>query len=257
MPGALASCGLVGRAPRAGRPGSKRRAARKCYGRVAAGGFLAVGAGRRSWSCPSCLPGLANVLRACGAVRILGAVIGEDFPAVLSAAQQGSEAAFTRLWADANPALVRYLRVIAPQAADDVAADTWVQVVRGLGRFRGDEAAWRAWLFTTARRRAIDASRRRARRREGPLHDVPEAVLPVTPDAADEALERLGTRSAVALLAGLPPLQAEVILLRVVAGLDNDAVARLVGRSPGAVRVAGHRGLRRLAEILAGTGVAR
>ena len=53
------------------------------------------------------------------------------------------------------------------------------------------------------------------------------------------------------LVAQLAPLQAEVILLRVIAGLDVDSVARLVGRRPGAVRVAAHRGLRRLAEILA------
>jgi RNA polymerase sigma-70 factor, ECF subfamily len=188
-------------------------------------------------------------------VLILGAVVGEDFPAVLSAAQEGSEAAFTRLWTDTNPVLLRYLRVIAPETADDVAADTWVQVVRGLRRFRGDEAAWRAWLFTTARRRMIDASRRRSRRKEEPLDDVQAAFLPVTADAADLAMEHLGTKAAIRVLAGLPPLQAEVIVLRVLVGLDYDAVARLVGRSPGAVRVAAHRGLRRLAEILAEAGV--
>ena len=44
-------------------------------------------------------------------------------------------------------------------------------------------------------------------------------------------------------------------MLRVVAGLDTDTVALLVGRSPGAVRVAAHRGLRRLAAILAEAGV--
>jgi RNA polymerase sigma-70 factor, ECF subfamily len=186
---------------------------------------------------------------------ILGAVFGEEFPAALAAAQNGSDAAFTRLWLDANPALVRYLRVIAPEVAEDAAAETWVQVVRGLPRFRGDEAAWRAWLFTTARRRVIDASRRRSRRREEPLDEVSATALPVTADAADEAMERLGTQSAVRLLARLPRLQAEVVMLRVVAGLDTDAVSRLLGRSPGAVRVAGHRGLRRLAEILTEAGV--
>ena len=174
---------------------------------------------------------------------------------MLASAQHGSEAAFTRLWLDVNPALVRYLRLMAPESAEDVAAEAWVQVVRGLRRFRGDETAWRAWLFTTARRRAIDESRRRSRRREEPLDDVPAAVLPVTADAADEAMERLGTQTAITLLARLPRLQAEVILLRVVAGLDTEAVARLRGRSPGAVRVAAHRGLRRLAEILAEAGV--
>ena len=188
-------------------------------------------------------------------VPILGAVIGEDFATVLAAAQRGGEAAFSRLWTDGNPAVLRYLRVIAPEAADDIAADTWVQVVRSLPRFRGGEAAWRAWLFTIARHRVVDASRRRSRRREEPLQDVPAALLPTTADAADQALEHLGTRSAIMLLGELPPLQAEVILLRVVAGLDTDAVARLLGRSPAAVRVAAHRGLRRLAQILAETGV--
>jgi len=101
----------------------------------------------------------------------------------------------------------------------------------------------------------IDASRRRSRRREEPLQDVPAEALPLTADAADEAMERLGTQSAISLLSRLPRLQAEVILLRVVAGLDTNAVARLLGRSPGAVRVAGHRGLRRLAEILSRAGV--
>src|SRR5438477_644980 len=82
---------------------------------------------------------------------------------------------FARLWRDANPALLRYLRVIALGAEEDIAAETWVQVVRGLPAFRGDEQAWRAWLFTTARRRAIDLARRRSRRPETPLDDVTAA----------------------------------------------------------------------------------
>lgn len=174
---------------------------------------------------------------------------------MLGAAQEGSEEAFSRLWRDTNPALLRYLRVVATDSAEDVAAETWVNVVRGLSGFRGDEAAWRAWLFTTARRRAIDDGRRRSRRPEAPLNDVPVALFPSTVDTADVVLEHLGTQSALSLLAGLPRLQAEVILLRVVAGLDTDTVAKLVGRNPGAVRVAAHRGLRRLAQILAEAGV--
>jgi RNA polymerase sigma-70 factor (ECF subfamily) len=182
-------------------------------------------------------------------------VIGEDFPAVLASARDGGEAAFSRLWRDGNPALLRYLRVMAPEVAEDVAADTWLHVVRGLDGFRGDEAAWRAWLFTTARRRLVDEARRRARRPEAPLDEDSAARLAGPADAADGALERIGTRAAIELLTSLPPLQAEVILLRVVGGLDTGAVARLTGRSPGAVRVAAHRGLKRLAEILAAEGV--
>ena len=198
---------------------------------------------------------MAKLLRPLAGLPILSPVIGDEFEAVLRAAQAGSGEAFSRLWRDGNPALLRYLRVMVPGAAEDVAADTWVQVVRGLTAFRGDEQDWRAWLFTAARRRTIDERRRRSRRPVTPLVEVASEQLPVSEDAADVAIEHLATRSVMALVAGLPPLQAEVILLRVVAGLDNEAVARLTGRSPGAVRVAAHRGLRRLAQILAETGV--
>jgi RNA polymerase sigma-70 factor (ECF subfamily) len=182
-------------------------------------------------------------------------VIGQAFAEVLASAQAGNEAAFSRLWRDSNPALLRYLRVLAPQAAEDVAAETWLQVVRGLAGFRGDEQAWRAWLFTTARRRTVDEVRRRSRRPEKALQETLPGQLPTSPDAAELAMEYIGTRSAMTLVAQLPAHQAEVILLRVVAGLDNETVARLVGRTPGAVRVAAHRGLRRMAEMLAEAGV--
>src|SRR5215469_12274479 len=104
-------------------------------------------------------PEMAISLRARRGAVILSAVIGAGFGDTLTAAQEGDEEAFTRLWLDGNAALLRYLRATAPEAAEDIAADTWVHVVRGLSRFRGDEAAWRAWLFTTARRRTIDQAR--------------------------------------------------------------------------------------------------
>jgi RNA polymerase sigma-70 factor (ECF subfamily) len=188
-------------------------------------------------------------------VRILTSVIGEDFPAVLAAAQGGSEAAFATLWRDGNHALLRYLRVAARAAAEDVAAETWVQVVRGLGGFRGDERAWRSWLFTIARHRAIDEARRRSRHPAAPLDELPHGSEPRTGDAAAAAMANLATDALIEAIGQLPPAQAEVILLRVLADLDNETVARIVGRSPGAVRIAAHRGLHTLARAIAPTGV--
>lgn len=187
-------------------------------------------------------------------------MIGRDFETVLAAAQHGDEDAFARLWHDGQPALLRYLRVIAPDAADDVAADTWLQVVRGLAAFTGTEQNWRAWLFTTARRRVIDRTRQAIRRPTislDALTDLGLAENPAvhSPDAADLALDNIGTQEAIALVASLPPMQAEVILLRVVAGLDTETVGQMLGRSPGAVRIAAHRGLHRLAGLLAEAGV--
>jgi RNA polymerase sigma-70 factor (ECF subfamily) len=182
-------------------------------------------------------------------------VVGDDFARVLADAQGGSEDQFAVLWRDANPALLRYLRVLAPENAEDIAAETWVHVIRGLPRFIGDEAAWRAWLFTTARRRLIDQARVRKRHPAEPLDDVSAAEMPRSPDAAQIALENIATESAIALLSQLPPPQAEVIMLRVVAGLDTDAVAALLGKTPGNIRVMAHRGLKKLEDLLGRAGV--
>jgi RNA polymerase sigma-70 factor (ECF subfamily) len=182
-------------------------------------------------------------------------VVGEDFAALLTAAQGGSEQAFSVLWRDANPALLRYLRVVAAEHADDVAAETWVQVVRGLPRFTGDESAWRAWLFTTARRRLLDQARVRKRHPAEPLDELSAADVPRTADAEQLAMDNIATQGAMALLSRLPEHQAEVIFLRVVVGLDTEVVAEMLGRTPGAVRVAAHRGLKKLAALLSGAGV--
>jgi len=64
-------------------------------------------------------------------------------------------------------------------------------------------------------------------------------------------MDHLGTEAALALIATLPPDMAEVVLLRVVAGLSADEVARIMGKSPGNIRVLQHRALARLARELA------
>ena len=178
----------------------------------------------------------------------------EEFAELLLRARAGDEEAFSRLWVDLNPRLLRYLSLEPGQSAEDLAAETWVSVVKGLRRFRGDETAWRAWVFATARRRALDAARRRSRR----PREVPGAIHEDTwgvPDHSDAVVDGLSPGAAVALLSTLPPLQAEVLALRVVAGLPVETVAVMLGKSPGAVRVSAHRGLRTLAATLRSQGV--
>jgi RNA polymerase sigma-70 factor (ECF subfamily) len=184
-------------------------------------------------------------------------MLGSSFPELLAAAQGGDEQAFAVLWRDLQPALLRYFRVAAREAAEDLAADTWVSVIRGLGRFRGDGRAFRAWVFTVARHRAIDWRRQAARRPTSlvPVEQLAERPAPDDPVAA--VLEAQSTRAALALLAELPPDQAEVVALRVLGGLEVAEVARIVGKRPGAVRVLAHRGLRRLAKRMEAAGLAR
>ena len=182
-------------------------------------------------------------------------MIGAAFSITLASAQGGDETAFACLFRELQPALLRYLQVITPEA-EDVAGETWLQVVKGLRGFRGGEEAFRAWLFTIARHRAVDAGRSRSRRPDVPLALTEAAEQQLTgPDAAELALEAISTQSVLALIKTLPREHAEIIMLRVVAGLEATDVARIVGKTPGAVRVTAHRALRRLADVAERTGV--
>ena len=152
------------------------------------------------------------------------------------------------LYKELQPGLLRYLRVVAPGSAEDLAADVWVEVAASAHRFQGDHAAFRGWIYTIARRRVIDGQRRAGRRRTDPVTVERLVGIPGTDRPDDLALERLATEAAIArVLAVLSPDQAQVVLLRVVGGMRVSQVAELLGKQPGTVRVLQHRGLRRLA----------
>lgn len=177
--------------------------------------------------------------------------LGERFPEVLEAARRGDDDAVAELVRALHPALIRFLRGADREAADDLAQETWLALARLLPGFEGDERAFVALAFTVARRRVLD-HRRGARRR--PAEAVPAEVLDALgpgDDPAEVVVQRLSAEGAAALVGSLLPReQAEVLLLRVVGGLDATEVAGIVGRSPGAVRVLQHRALRRLASVL-------
>ncbi|MFE8988431.1 RNA polymerase sigma factor [Streptomyces collinus] len=170
-----------------------------------------------------------------------------ELGAAVAKAQQGDEAAFAVAYRFVQPGLLGYLRGLVGDDAEDVASDAWLEIARDLGRFRGDGAGFRGWTATIARHRALDHLRRqRVRPRSSALEqDVLE--LPGPQSTHDQALETLSTERALELVRGLPRDQAEAVLLRVVVGLDGPAAARVLGKRPGAVRTAAHRGLKRLA----------
>ena len=178
-------------------------------------------------------------------------MLGADFSDVLHKAALGDERAFAQLWRDNQPPLLRFLRVLTSESAEDVASEVWLEIARGLGRFRGGEQEFRSWVFTMARRRVIDLHRYAARRPATVTSDLKDLDRPSPGDAATAALEQISTEAALGLIATLPHDQAEIVALRVIAGLDASQVADIVGKRPGTVRVASHRALRTLAAALA------
>ncbi len=174
-----------------------------------------------------------------------------DLDSAVSAARGGDESAFRVVYRAVQPQLLHYVRsLVGPADAEDVASEAWLQIARDLPAFRGDGDAIRGWSARIARNRALDHIRARSRRPVAGAGVDELVLLPDRADTAGEALDAVATDRALAAIATLPREQAEAVLLRVVMGLDSTSAARVLGKRAGSVRMATHRGLRRLAELL-------
>jgi RNA polymerase sigma-70 factor, ECF subfamily len=196
----------------------------------------------------SALPSQRSSRRAATLARL--SPLEEQFKSVLAAAKTGAEWAITALYRDLQPSLLRYLRARTPADAEDLASEVWANVASGLSRFEGDEGAFRRWLFMIAQRRLIDLWRQDGRR-AAVVRSLESAFDASDADPELHVLAASETEAALARIGALPPAQAEVVLLRVVGGLDVESVAAIVGKKPGAVRVLQYRALKSLADQLA------
>jgi RNA polymerase sigma-70 factor (ECF subfamily) len=186
--------------------------------------------------------------------RVAGRAWAEpvDLSSAIADAQRGDDDAFRVLYRSVQPGLLRYLRALVSEDAEDVASEAWLQVVRDLGSFRGDSDGFRGWVATIARHRAMDHLRRQRRRPAATASAEELAELAGPEDTAAGAIDGVSTDAALALIVALPRDQAEAVLLRVVMGLDAKAAGQVLGKRAGAVRTAAYRGLRRLAQQLEG-----
>ncbi|MEV5601117.1 RNA polymerase sigma factor [Streptomyces sp. NPDC052299] len=180
-------------------------------------------------------------------------MLGDDagLTAAVLAAQHGDEDAFRTVYRAVQPRLLGYIRTLVGEPdAEDVASESWLQIARDLDRFSGDADRFRGWAARIARNRALDHLRMRGRRPAIGGDETELSDRPAVSDTADEAIESLATGRTMSLIAQLPQDQAEAVVLRVVVGLDAKSAAQTLGKRPGAVRTAAHRGLKRLAELL-------
>jgi len=140
-----------------------------------------------------------------------------------------------------------YLQLGDVQQAEDLASEVLLRVVESLKdyRFRGLPVS--AWVFRIARNYVIDLHRRRQRRPQVGLYDG----IPDTADSPHTVAERSVAQSELRLaLTTLTEEQRQVIILKFVEDMDNASVARVLGRSEGAVKSLQHRALVSLRKIL-------
>jgi RNA polymerase sigma factor (sigma-70 family) len=148
------------------------------------------------------------------------------------------------------PAVLGYLRSQRVPDPEDVLGEVFLQVARDIGRFSGDAAALRRWVFSIAHNRSMDAHRKAKRNRSTLEAELTEERVPTATDGPAEPLDP----ALVAALATLSDEQREVVVLRFVADLPLETVAKITGRSPGAVKAMQHRAMENLRRAVSSAG---
>lgn len=177
------------------------------------------------------------------------------FDGVLAAAQEGSEWAWEILVRHLGPSLFRFFKTRRVPDPDALVGEVFADLARNLRTFRGDEPAFRSWVFVIAYRRMSDEWRRRSRRLDETPMDIPPEPGRWTASAEDEALEIMGSGEVDRLLAVLTDDQRDVISLRVIGGLTLNETAAAMGKPVGAVKALQRRGLAALRREISRQGV--
>lgn len=166
----------------------------------------------------------------------------------LARAAAGDPEAFSTLYRRYAVRVYRYLygKVGSAADAEDLTAQVFTEMIESLPRYRS-QGNFAAWIFTIAQRRAADFYRK-----DRPI--VPIEEIDGFPTSGDDPLVQViaseRTQALRQALTSLKEDDLELLRLRFSAGLDYRQLARMLGRNEPAIRMAMHRILRRLEDLL-------
>jgi RNA polymerase sigma-70 factor, ECF subfamily len=184
----------------------------------------------------------------------------DDFADVIERARRRDPAAWTTIYEKYSASIYSFFhyQVRNRQTAEDLTAGVFLEGMQAVHRFTGDEKALRAWLFRIGRHNLIDHIRSSRRAILEDIETTSErelAARTLANDDPEESAMTLLMRDRVrAEVQRLSRDQREVILLRLSGGLTSPEIAKIVGKTTGAVKALQHRAMSALAKVLADTG---
>jgi RNA polymerase sigma-70 factor (ECF subfamily) len=158
-------------------------------------------------------------------------------------AQKGDRPALEELYLIHFDRIYSYLHMTVGNRhdAEDLTTQTFLRMLEAIGRFRWQSAPFSAWLFRIAHNLSMDHFR--ANRRWQPEEEVPEPIGLEAPSAELEAMKAIGRQSMLELIETLSPEQQQVLTLKFVFNFRNADVAKILGKTEGAIKSLQHRAL--------------
>jgi len=163
-------------------------------------------------------------------------------------AQSGDEAAFEKLYNECYEPILRFIafRVPAQDDAEDLAQQVFIRFYNNLQNWKDQGYSPLAYVFTVARSVVADYWRANKNRKV----ENSEEILPLLVDTGsrpeDIAQSKEATKEIIQAIQRLPDNYQEVIALRLINGLTNPEIAKIIKKSEVATRKLYSRGIQKL-----------
>jgi RNA polymerase sigma-70 factor (ECF subfamily) len=169
---------------------------------------------------------------------------------LIARAKAGDPDAISGLYERYAPQIRRYIasRLGDPTQAEDICGDVFVKVLESLERYEDRGWPFSAWLYRIAYARTVDVLRQARRRPSLPLD---ESLLGALEPPDEAVMARLAYHEISGIMDELTSDQRLVLRLRFGEDRSLAEIAQSLGRSVGSVKALQHRGLTRLAQVLA------
>lgn len=172
-----------------------------------------------------------------------------DEASLVRRAKQHDEEAFAQLYEEYFDRIYRYvtLRIGDRMEAEDITQQVFLNAIKALSSFKWRGVPFSAWLFRIAHNQVVDYLRKKTKRASLQLQ---ETLVASGDDPREVVDHRLSVERLNSATKQLTPAQREVISLRFAAEMSVAEVARVMGRSEGAVKALQHSAIVALRKIL-------
>ena len=162
----------------------------------------------------------------------------QDEQGLVARAQQHDAEAFAQLYERYFEKIYRYiaLKIGDRLEAEDMTQQVFLKALKSIGSFKWQAVPFSAWLYRIAHNQIVDFLRRKSRRQTGPLEDAALHIEDPGGNLQEMAETNCDLERLAAATEKLTSAQREVIALRFTSELPIADVARIMGKSEGAVK---------------------
>ena len=173
----------------------------------------------------------------------------QDEESLVRRAQQHDQTALTQIYEENFDRIYRYivLKIGERTEAEDMTQQVFLSAFKSISSYKWKGTPFSAWLFRIAHNRIVDHLRKKSKRATVSLD---ESLVSGSSNPGMEAERNMEIAELVSAARRLTDAQQEVISLRFAGGLPIAEVARVMGKSQGAIKALQHSAVAALRRIM-------